>query len=317
MYNADDNVESVTLPTKPAHAFTYTPVDLEEDYIPPLVPGTGATTSLYNLGRQLGHIDRPDTQDVTLQYDPVTGRLTSQGTAQGQYLYTYHPTSGQLQTVTAPGGEGLTYSYDGSLLTETEWTGPVAGSVSRTYDTDFRVASQSINGGHTIVFGYDNDSLLTSAGDLTLTRRMDNGLLDSTTLTAGSVTVSDSYTYNGFGEPEHYTATVDSMAVFDVDYTRDKLGRITQKVETLGGVTDTYEYAYDSAGRLKEVKKNSAITAAYTYDANGNRLTGPGGTSTYTYKEKRDQALQLRRGFAKSPRVAVGIGRAYRDMAIG
>jgi YD repeat-containing protein len=134
------------------------------------------------------------------------------------------------------------------------------------------------------MFGYDTDSLLTSAGDLTLTRRPDNGLLDSTTLTVGSTTVSDSYPYNGFGEPDHYTAAVNGTAVFDVDYElRDKLGRITKKVETVGGVTDIYEYAYHNAGRLKEVKKNNVVVATYTYDANGNRLSAPGLSTTPTY----------------------------------
>jgi YD repeat-containing protein len=137
---------------------------------------------------------------------------------------------------------------------------------------------------------YDNDSLLTSAGDLILNRKADNGLLDSTTLTAGSVTVSDSYTYNGFGEPSQYTATVNTTPVFDVGYTRDKLGRITQKVETLGGVTDIYNYAYDNAGRLKEVKKNSVVIAAYTYDANGNRLSALGLSVAPTY-DNQDRLL--------------------------
>ncbi len=104
-------------------------------------------------------------------------------------------------------------------------------------------------------------------------------MLEGTTL--GNVT--DAYTYNGFGEPLTYQATSGGTAILAVQYTRDKLGRITQKVETLGGVTDTYEYGYDNASRLKEVKKNSAIIATYTYDANGNRLSAPGLTTTPTY----------------------------------
>lgn len=146
------------------------------------------------------------------------------------------------------------------------------------------MAIVTVLGSSTLAFGYDNDSLLTSAGALSLTRRVDNGLLAGTTLGA----VTDAYTYNGFGEPEHYATTVESTAVFAVDYTRDKLGRITQKVETIGGVTDTYEYAYDTAGRLKEVKKNSVIIATYTYDANGNRLTKttPEGTISYAHDDQ-------------------------------
>ncbi|HSB69695.1 MAG TPA: hypothetical protein VLT62_10210 [Candidatus Methylomirabilis sp.] len=53
-------------------------------------------------------------------------------------IFTYHPITGKLATITAPGGIGLSYAYDGSLLTgTTTWTGPVAGSVTRTYHPDF------------------------------------------------------------------------------------------------------------------------------------------------------------------------------------
>jgi len=50
-------------------------------------------------------------------------------------------------------------------------------------------------------------------------------------------------------------------------------------------VTDTYDYLYDQAGRLKEVKKNGTVTATYSYDTNGNRLSlvTPSGTSNGTY----------------------------------
>jgi YD repeat-containing protein len=40
-------------------------------------------------------------------------------------------------------------------------------------------------------------------------------------------------------------------------------------------VTDTYDYLYDLAGRLQEVKKNGSVTATYNYDTNGNRLGVP------------------------------------------
>jgi YD repeat-containing protein len=54
-------------------------------------------------------------------------------------------------------------------------------------------------------------------------------------------------------------------------------------VETLGGVTTTYNYTYDTAGRLTEVKQNGVTVSTYTYDQNSNRLTGSAGTTTYTY----------------------------------
>ena len=57
-------------------------------------------------------------------------------------------------------------------------------------------------------------------------------------------------------------------------YTRDGLGRITEKTETIQGVTDTYAYNYDVAGRLMDVYRNGVLSSHYGYDDNGNRTGG-------------------------------------------
>ncbi|MFI3119351.1 MAG: hypothetical protein QX203_05190, partial [Methylococcaceae bacterium] len=41
---------------------------------------------------------------------------------------------------------------------------------------------------------------------------------------------------------------------------RDKLGRITQKIETVGSIANTFGYAYDVTGHLVEVKQNTVPT---------------------------------------------------------
>ncbi|MER2603679.1 MAG: hypothetical protein ABTR27_15190 [Candidatus Competibacter phosphatis] len=95
--------------------------------------------------------------------------------------------------------------------------------------------------------------------------------------------VSDNRRYNDFGEVKGYSATANGAAVFAVQYTRDPLGRITQKQETLfvevfatpqatlnpdpeeppKGVTHTENYAYDLAGHLVEVKRDGATAVAH------------------------------------------------------
>jgi RHS repeat-associated protein len=273
-YDGNGNVTSITPPGKPRHGFTYTSVDLESAYNPPSPlggegGGEGLTTSYtYNLDRQLTLVTRPDNQTIQLGYD--TGGRLSTLTLPGSQVttYAYGATTGTLSSITTPDST-LSYTYDGSLIKTTTWTGTVAGSVSRNYDTNFRIATQTVNGANTINFGYDNDSLLTSAGSLTITRNAQNGLISGSTL--GSVT--DTRGYSTFGELGQNTATVSGTPVLDVQYTRDKLGRITQKVETIGGVTDTFVYTYDTAGRLTDVTKNGAVVGHYTYDSNGNRLS--------------------------------------------
>ncbi len=182
--------------------------------------------------------------------------------------------------MTAPGGETLSYTYDGFLPLSESWGGTINGSVSQSYDNNFRVVQQSING-DAITYGYDNDNLMTLAGDLTLTRNVQNGLLTGTTL--GSITTSRGY--NPFGELQTISASDGATTLYDVNYTRDALGRITQKSETVQGVTTTDDYTYDLAGRLTHVAQNGVPTASYDYDTNGNRISGntAGGSISATY----------------------------------
>jgi YD repeat-containing protein len=233
-YDANGNVTGITPPGKPQHQFGYTPVDLEQTYTPPDAGfSLRATQYAYNLDKQLTTVTRPDGQTIQLGYEPTGGRLSTLTLPGAQVTtYAYDPTTGTLASVTAPGST-LSYTYDGSLLKQTTWAGTVAGSVSRNYDNNFRITSQSVNGGNTIAFGYDNDSLLTAAGSLTIARSPQHGLITGTTVG----TVTDSRSYSTFGELSSYTANVGGSPVFSTTYTRDKLGRITQKVDTVGATT--------------------------------------------------------------------------------
>ncbi|MGH7164136.1 MAG: RHS repeat-associated core domain-containing protein [Nitrospiraceae bacterium] len=293
-YDANGNVTAITPPGKPAHTFAYTPVDLEATYSPPSpLAGEGGgeggpTRYTYNLDQQLTKVTRPDSQEMGLGYE-AGGRLSTLTLPGSQVVtYAYHPTTGNLSTITAPGST-LSYAYDGSLLTQSTWSGTVSGSVTRSYDNNFRISSQSVNGGNTIAFGYDNDSLLTSAGSLTIARSPQHGLITGATI--GSV--SDSRSYSTFGELSSFSTNVSGSPVFSTTYTRDKLGRITQKLETVQALTDTIDYTYDQAGRLTQVKKNGTVIASYLYDSNGNRLsrTTPGGT-TLGFYDNQDRLTQ-------------------------
>jgi RHS repeat-associated protein len=282
-YDAMGNLTSITPPGRPAHNFAYTVVDLPSSYTAPNVGTGNQTVYAYNLDRQLTSITRPDNQTLTFGYDGGA-RLSTITIPGGVYTYAYNATTGQLSSITAPGGGTVSYTYNGRLLTQTTWAGTVAGSVSRVFDINFRVTSQSINGANTINLTYDNDSWLTGAGSLTLSRSAQTGFVTGTTL--GSVT--DSRTYTGFGELMSYSASYNATGLYAASYTYDKLGRITQKIETIGGSTNTYDYTYDTAGRLWQVKKNNVLTADYTYDNNGNRLsyTGAGPATNGTYDDQ-------------------------------
>ena len=279
-FDANSNVTSLTSPGKPAHGFTYTPTDLLQNYLPPSIgAGSTSTTYGYNLDKQIDQTTRPDGQNVAFSYDNG-GRLSAVTIPQGSISYSYAAT-GKISSINAPNGEQISYAYDGSLVTGKTWSGIVSGSVSLGYSNDFLVSSESVNNANTVNFTYDSDNLLIGAGNLTLTRSSQNGLLTGTTL--GSVATG--YNYNTLGEANQISANAGGSTIFNAQYTRDNLGRIIQKTETVGGVTDTYVYGYNTAGRLATVTKNGIAAGSYAYDANGNRIfyTGPNGALTGSY----------------------------------
>ena len=280
-YDGNGNLRLLQPPGREAHLFDYNSVDLEEAYSPPELPeGATVTRYSYNRDRQLTQINRPDGQSVILDYD-FGGRLSQVTLPHGSVHYDYQPDSGQLATITAPDGGQLHYGYDGDLPLSERWSGPITGDITRRYDNNFRVRGLNVSGVE-FPYDYDNDGLLTRAGAMELTPDAANGLLRSTTLDS----VTTGHDYNPFGELDHSQATVNGDALHSTRYQRDALGRIVEKTETLDGVTTSYTYDYDPAGRLERVAQNGTTTDSYQYDANGNRLSHNGTSATYDAQDR-------------------------------
>jgi RHS repeat-associated protein len=280
-YDAAGNPTTVTPPGRPPHQIGFSRVNLPVGYGPPDLGGSGgATSSTYDADRRPTRVTRPDGSEIGIAYD-ATGHLLSITTPRGEVRTSRNASTGQLTQLAAPGGITLGYAHDGALPTEVTWSGPISGTVSVTRNSNAQVASQRVNGGSEVAFAYDDDGLLTHAGGLSLSRDPGNGLVTGTALGA-VVTTTD---YDGFADLASFDATAAGAPVFHTAYTRDGLGRITQVTETVEGATATLGYIYDAAGRLAEVRRNGSVTAAYGYDANGNRTsyTGPGASVTPTY----------------------------------
>jgi YD repeat-containing protein len=153
-YDGNGNLTSITPPGAAAHSYSYGTVNLPASYTPPVVPGGGATTYTYSPDRELSKMTRPDGEVVNYNYD-TAGRLSSLATPSATIGYVYNSTTGNLSTASVSGGETITYSYNGPLPTVSTWAGTVAGSVSRAYNNNFWVTSESINGGNSVAFTYN------------------------------------------------------------------------------------------------------------------------------------------------------------------
>jgi RHS repeat-associated protein len=281
-YDPNGNVLSVTPPGESAHAFTYTDVDLLASYTPPA--GT-ATTWAYDLDRRLTEVVRPGAQKIDYAYD-TSARLITLTTSSAVNHYTYSSTTGNMATANR-GSEHLSFSYNGPLMTKSTWSGTVAGNVSRAFNTNFWLSSQAVGGAAAVQFHRDTDGLITGAGSMTVKRSPSNGTISGSTLGV----VTDTRSYNSFGELTSYSASANGAVVYKYQLTRNANGLITAKTETINGVTNSYSYTYDLAGRLTGATKN-AQADSYTYDTNSNRLTGTtsAGTANGTY-DSQDRLL--------------------------
>ena len=267
-YDGRDKLLSLTPPDRPAHVFTYNSVNRLESYDPPDAAGsTSPTTFGYNLDRQLTAVSLAGDRTVDYAYENG-GRLETTTYSQGTRQYQYDPDSGKLTQVTTPEGT-YTAEYDGKLITAMIWSGSVAGRVDLTYDNFFRVSSVSVNSADAVERVYDGDGLLVQSGELAIERSSANGLITGTSV--GSIT--DTYTYNEFGDLTGYSYAFGGVAQMNVALARDKLGRIIEKQVTEDPDVTVYTYDYDENGRLSTSTMDSTQPVVYTYDANGNRLS--------------------------------------------
>ncbi len=289
-YDINGNLTSLSPPGKPAHAFTYNTVDDIVGYTPPDV-GTGLmpTTYAYNQDRKLSQISQPDGQLITYDYD-TAGRIEAiaSSTAGELKRYVYDAATGHLAAITSADGIRVGYNFDGGLLTELPMSGEASGGVSYHYNNDLQVSQIDVSGTtSSIYYTYDNDGLVTGVGFgqpdnmLNLTRNPNHGMI--TTSQFGTI-VTDSRQYDDFGELTAYEATCSGAPCLMINYTHDGIGRIEEKTETIEGVTSTYRYTYNEAGSLIEVRNGSdTLLSSYSYDTNGNRLSGPGLTTDPVY----------------------------------
>jgi RHS repeat-associated protein len=268
---------------------SYAAADQQSSYSPPMVAGaTGSTQYIYNLDQQLTQIIQPGNVTITIGYDSA-GRPSILTHPLGNMTTAYALVTGKLSQIGSSDGVTITYGYDGPLLTNTTSSGVISGTVHHTYNNDFNISSETVDGANQVNYVYDQDGLLTQAGALVASRDVQNGLLTGTTI--GSVTATIGY--NQFGEVLTYAAAYNGSALLLQSDTRDNGGRIAQRIETVSGITHTFVYTYDLAYRLSDVARDGSLLSHYSYSPNGNRTgyTGSSGTITATY-DTQDRLLQ-------------------------
>lgn len=262
-------------------------MDLATNYT---APGADPISVEYNADRQVTRVTLPGNQTLALGYD-AAGRPGTNTLIEDSIRCAYGA-AGRPASLTATSSVTISMEYDGSLVTTQRWTGAVTVLMAWTYDNNFRPTARRVNATN-VSYGYDDDSLLTNAGDCAYTHSAANGLL----LGSAIGVVTDTYEYNLFGEVTNYTACSNSTVIYACSYSYDKAGRITSRAETIQGDTIASAYGYDVLGQLTSVIAIAtgspvSYTNYYAYDANGNRTNWSlSGTEHVAVYDNQDRLL--------------------------
>ncbi len=258
-YDSNGNMTVLTNPNIIEHGFGYNQVNLNDSYQTPI---SDSYSFNYDRDRQLTQINFPSGKQINNIYDAT--RLIQVRTPEENIDYTY--LCGEKVESITNGSDGIAYGYDGKFLTSEILSGTLSQSLVYAYNDDFNITAFTY-AGDTTDYSYDNDGLMTGAGIFTITRNVDNGLPES----VSSVSLNLNRIFNGYGEVEAESSTINTLAFGSWNLTRNNNGRITQKTETLAGVTSDYAYTYDTLGRLLTVTKDSTLVEEYQYNVNGTR----------------------------------------------
>ncbi len=293
LYDASGNRTQVTMPSLGVHGLDYNAVNEDAGYVP---PGNAPYVISRDLDGRVNQVTLPTGRAETFAYDSKN-RIASLGYPEASVAIAYAP--GNLtsrvdtltRTPTAPGpAQQGAFTYAGSLLTGVTWSGAAQGQYTYAYNSDFLLQNMALTSGSDVVntpLTRDNDGLLTGVGPFTYARAGPAGAPSQ----IGDGTVVITYGYDTLGRIQNRTHTVGGQQKYAVQLTRDNVGRIATKVETIAGVPVNFAYTYDANGQLTEVRRAGVLVEQYAYDANRNRISrqvggGPVQVSTYDAQDR-------------------------------
>jgi RHS repeat-associated protein len=260
---------------------------------------TGATDANHalswtydTLGRVIGKGQTIGSITKSVGYAYTNGDLISLVTPSGQTI-TYGYTNHQITSVVVNGttiASGVTYFPFGTV---SGWSWGNSTTVSRTYDTDAKIAQIS-TAADTTNFGYDNAFRITGVTDTGISANswtLGYDTLDRLTSAAETGTTLG-WTYDASGN--RLSQTGSSASTFTPASTSNQLTSVTGALpRTYGydaaGNTTGYSnnsFTYNQRGRVSSVNGTSGATS-YIYSALGQLIEkyGAGGTTILMYDE--------------------------------
>ncbi len=247
----------------------------------------GATAN--NLVGRLAQV-ADSTGTVTFQYD-VLGQISSSTRTLFTTPYTFsytRDTLSRLATITYPDNSVLTYTYNGPFADQVK-EGSTVYAQYHSYNALGQPVSVAYSNGVNTYFTYETNtfrlkSLQTTKSSTTL-QNLEYAYDDADNVQSITdyLTSANSQTL-GYDALNRLTSAAVPAYGGTIVYTYNEIGNLIRRLDVWE--PNDYEYPASGAG---SVRPHAAITISgnpYTYDANGNMLTGAGRTFTYDVENR-------------------------------
>ena len=271
-YDANDNLTSVQDPRSFTTSYTYNGF---KDLTKRVSPDTGTTTNTYDSGGNLATAKDARNKTATYSYD-AANRVTQVAYGDQTIAYTYDAgTNGKGRlTGASDANHSMSWQYDtlGRITKKTQVLGSVSKFVQYAY-TNADLTTLTTPSGQSVTFSYSDHQISSIA-------------INGTTLLSG-------VTYEAFGAARGWSwgNATSEVRLYDTDgnpsqfsalesttYTLDDAFRITHIANSSNSAL-SWTYGYDVLDRVNSASK-TGTTQGWTFDANGNRRTQTGTTST-------------------------------------
>ena len=277
-------------PPRTATRWSYRPDNrVETITYPGGTDGLHFTTFSYDRGGAMTAATDADANGIVINRDK-SGRPVTIDAGGGLWRLSYDEQTGRAMAYETS-DEKVETLYDGSDLIAEVWSGTVSAKIKRERDGQGRIVADDVGDASRVEYRYDTMGRLVQVGQLSQSLDPTTGLV--TTERLG--TVERTWRYNAFGEVIGNTITANRKTLYDLNVTRDRLGRVIERTERMpNGKVETRSFAYDRANRLASYKDQNGRVTTYTYDANGNliRESGPGREVRASY-DQRDALIEL------------------------
>ena len=269
VYDAVGNIVSITDPNGNINHFSYDALNRR-------------TLSAYADGNSISYSYSPDGNRTsmvdshgmtTYAYDALN-RLVSVGNPNGKVVGYGYDAIGHRISLTYPDGKVVNYKYDATnhLSAVTDWTGL---TTSYSYDPAGNLIGMSAPNNTSSRYSYDDANQLTSVVNRSIDQvRSFSYVLDKVGNRLQVISQSGKKVSYGYDALYRLTTWVDP-AGRTTHYAYDDVGNRISTTEPSGVITN---YSYDSDDRLLNMG-----STAFTYDANGNRLTKTTAHGTVNY----------------------------------